>query len=56
MIGLLTAKLKEINILDSTDIIVVSDHGMTEISKEKVINVEDILKTIKFFIRNLFDI
>jgi ectonucleotide pyrophosphatase/phosphodiesterase family member 5 len=44
MIGLLTGKLKEINILDSTDIIIVSDHGMTEISKQRVVNVEDILK------------
>ncbi|MGA7722286.1 MAG: ectonucleotide pyrophosphatase/phosphodiesterase [Ignavibacteriaceae bacterium] len=44
MIGLLTNKLKNISLLDSTDIIVVSDHGMTEISKDKVVNIEEIIK------------
>jgi predicted AlkP superfamily pyrophosphatase or phosphodiesterase len=44
MIGLLTSKLKTINLLDSTDIVIVSDHGMTEVSSDKIINVEDILK------------
>lgn len=43
MIGLLTQKLKEISLYDSTDIIVVSDHGMTGISDKKMINVEKIL-------------
>jgi ectonucleotide pyrophosphatase/phosphodiesterase family protein 5 len=49
MIGLLTSKLKDISLLDSTDIILVSDHGMTGISKEKVVNIEDILKDYKVY-------
>jgi predicted AlkP superfamily pyrophosphatase or phosphodiesterase len=52
MIGLLCAKLKGINLLDSTDIIVVSDHGMTGISKDRIVNIEEILKNDKIFYRS----
>lgn len=44
MIGLLLKKLSDINLSDSTDIILVSDHGMTSISNKRMVNVENILK------------
>lgn len=47
MIGLLFKKLDEINLRDSTDIIIVSDHGMTGVSNKRIINVERILKDYK---------
>ena len=40
--GLLVQKLDEINMKDSVNLIFVSDHGMTEISKDRAINVEEI--------------
>ena len=51
MIGLLFHKLDEIKMRDSVNIIVVSDHGMTNISDEHVINIENLLKRsdCKFF-------
>jgi predicted AlkP superfamily pyrophosphatase or phosphodiesterase len=48
LIGYLTQSLENINILDSTNIIVVSDHGMTEISTDKVINLDEILCEYKY--------
>jgi ectonucleotide pyrophosphatase/phosphodiesterase family protein 5 len=48
-LGLLFQKLKEINLFDSTNIILVSDHGMTNISKEKVINIQDFIKDYKIY-------
>ena len=47
MIGLLFKKLDEINLRDSTNIIIVSDHGMTNISNKRVVNVQDILNNYK---------
>lgn len=47
MIGLLQKKLKEINLSDSTDIILVSDHGMTNVSNKRVVNIEKILSGYK---------
>ena len=44
MIGLLNKKLKAIGLADSTDVIIVSDHGMTQISNKRVINIQHILK------------
>ncbi len=44
LVGYLTSQLSKINLLDSTNIIFVSDHGMTEISLNKIINIEEILK------------
>ena len=43
VLGYFFQKLKEINLFDSTNIIVVSDHGMTETSIEKTVNIEEIL-------------
>lgn len=47
MLGLLFNRLKEINLYDSTNIILVSDHGMSEISKDRTVNVEKILDDYK---------
>ncbi len=44
MLGLLFKKLKEINLYDSTNVILVSDHGMSEISKDRTVNIQDIIK------------
>lgn len=41
--GLLFKKLDEIGLRDSVNVIFVSDHGMTEVSTEREINVEKIL-------------
>ncbi len=48
MTGYLTSKLKEIGMIDSVNIIFVSDHGMTEISTEKTVNIEKILNGFKY--------
>ena len=42
--GYLIKRLKQINMFDSLNIIIVSDHGMTNISPDRVINVQKILK------------
>ena len=42
LIGILFNKLDEIKLRDSVNIIIVSDHGMTEISQERYINIETI--------------
>lgn len=44
MIGLLFTKLDELKMRDSVNVIVLSDHGMTNLSEERTINVENILK------------
>jgi predicted AlkP superfamily pyrophosphatase or phosphodiesterase len=51
MLGLLFSKLDEIKMRDSVNIIVVSDHGMTDISDKRVVNIENLLKgyNCKFF-------
>ncbi len=48
LVGKILSGLKKLNLLDSTNVIVLSDHGMTELSKDKVINIEDLLKGFKF--------
>lgn len=48
LIGKLFYGLKELNLLDSTNIIIISDHGMTELSSDRVINIEKILSGFKF--------
>ena len=48
ILGYYFEKLKEISLFDSTDIIVVSDHGMTNVSKDKVVNIENILSGLKY--------
>ncbi len=44
ILGYYFDKLKEINLFDSTDIIVVSDHGMTDVSNKKTVNIDKILE------------
>lgn len=53
LIGILFNKLDEIKLRDSVNIIIVSDHGMTEISQERYVNIEDIAscKSCKFINR-----
>ena len=43
-LGSLVDGIKKINLIDSVNIIIVSDHGMTEISENKIINIEKILQ------------
>ncbi len=43
VLGYLFGELKKINMMDSVNIIIVSDHGMTEISEDRAVNVEQIL-------------
>lgn len=43
--GLLFKKLDEIKMRDSVNVIIVSDHGMTNISKERVINIEKMIES-----------
>jgi len=43
ILGYFFQRLQEINLFDSTNIIVVSDHGMTETSLERTVNIEDLL-------------
>lgn len=43
LLGYLFDNLEKTNMLDSTNIILVSDHGMTEISTERVINLDDFI-------------
>jgi len=45
--GLLINKLDEIKMRDSVNIIFVSDHGMTEVSEKRIINVEKIVGSDK---------
>ncbi|MFA3782780.1 ectonucleotide pyrophosphatase/phosphodiesterase [Melioribacteraceae bacterium 4301-Me] len=46
-VGLLEKKLNDIGMQDSVNVIIVSDHGMTEISSERVIDVGKILNGYK---------
>lgn len=45
--GLLMQKLDEIKMKDSVDVIFLSDHGMTEVSSDRIVNVEKILDGYK---------
>ncbi len=47
LIGKLFNGLKDLNLYDSTNVIIVSDHGMTDVSNERIINIEEILSTTK---------
>ncbi len=48
LLGTLMLKLEAINLLDSTNIIIVSDHGMSQLDPEKVINIEEILSEFEY--------
>ncbi|MCU7491172.1 MAG: ectonucleotide pyrophosphatase/phosphodiesterase [Bacteroidota bacterium] len=41
--GVLLGRLKEIGMYDSTNVIFLSDHGMAEISSQRLLNIEEIL-------------
>jgi predicted AlkP superfamily pyrophosphatase or phosphodiesterase len=40
-------QLKNINMIDSVDVIFVSDHGMTDISEDRAVNIENMIKDYK---------
>ena len=48
LIAKLFEGLRKLNLIDSTNVIVLSDHGMTELSSERVININEILKGFNF--------
>ncbi|MBK7230284.1 MAG: alkaline phosphatase family protein [Ignavibacteriales bacterium] len=48
LIGKIFTGLKKLNLLDSTNVIIVSDHGMTELNPDRVININEILKGFNF--------
>lgn len=50
-IGWLYFGLAKINLKDSVNVILVSDHGMTNVSPEKIINIENILEGYKCVIQ-----
>jgi predicted AlkP superfamily pyrophosphatase or phosphodiesterase len=45
LIGELKNRLIDINLFDSTNIIIVSDHGMTDIDTTRIVNIENILNS-----------
>lgn len=51
MIGLLFKKLEEINLRDKTNVIVVSDHGMASVDKQRIINLKKMLNGFEFKIQ-----
>ena len=44
LIGKLFEGLRQISLFDSTNVIIVSDHGMSDVSGDRIINVEEILE------------
>lgn len=48
ILGYFIGKLKEIDLYDSTNIIVVSDHGMTDISPVRTINIDKLLEVFDY--------
>ena len=51
-LGFLISALDDIGMRDSVNIILVSDHGMTEVSSEKLVNIEEILAGYKCVFSN----
>jgi predicted AlkP superfamily pyrophosphatase or phosphodiesterase len=51
VLGFLISGLKQLNLTDSVNLIIVSDHGMTNVNSKKVINIEEIIgsEKIKIF-------
>lgn len=43
LLGKIFLGLDKLNLLDSTNVIVISDHGMTELSPNRVINIDELL-------------
>lgn len=52
MLGKLTSGLADRKLLDKTNLVILSDHGMTNISEEKIINVSEMLKDYNFKVNN----
>ncbi|GAB4298156.1 MAG: ectonucleotide pyrophosphatase/phosphodiesterase [Ignavibacteriaceae bacterium] len=48
LLSIIIGKVRNIGLADSTDFIVVSDHGMTPVSNDRIINVDEILDGIEF--------
>ena len=48
LLGKIFLGLKELNLIDSTNVIVLSDHGMTELSPDRVINIDKLLTGFQF--------
>lgn len=48
LVGYLNENLKNIGMIDSVNIIYVSDHGMTEVDTSRTINIEEILPGMKY--------
>lgn len=48
ILGILFSKIRELPLKDSVDIIIVSDHGMTETFEDKIINVKNILRDYEY--------
>jgi predicted AlkP superfamily pyrophosphatase or phosphodiesterase len=53
VIGYLEKELAEIGLIDSTNIIIVADHGMTEISNERVIELDNIIDTESLYLQDM---
>jgi len=52
LVGLLNKGFRKINLLDSINIIITSDHGMTEISEERLIIVDEMLDGYDYLFSN----
>jgi len=52
LVGLLTEGLKQINLIDSISIIISSDHGMTEVSEERLIVIDEKLSGYDYLSSN----
>lgn len=48
LLNTLIHQLKEIKLLDSTNIILVSDHGMSNVSSERIINIDELLRGMNY--------
>lgn len=48
LLGKIFLGLQKLNLIDSTNVIVLSDHGMTELSSDKVINIDKLLSGFMF--------
>jgi len=53
VIGKLISRLKNANLFDKTNIIIVSDHGMTPLSHDRIINLDDYFNTSSVIIGDL---
>ena len=51
-LGKLLTGLSEIQMRDSVNIILLSDHGMTNVSSDKIINIEELLQGYDFISSN----